>query len=108
MATKIVQPKVKTSSGFDNLVIQQAQNATNANVTNLNTESNAVVNFQIGTGTAYSKTINNVNTALKANSIAFTTEEPTASPTDGTLIIYVGSSVPTTRYDRVIYIITST
>lgn len=37
-----------------------ADNATNANVTNLNTNSNAVVNFKIGNGTAYNKTINNV------------------------------------------------
>lgn len=66
MATKIVQPKVKTASGFDDLVVRQAQNATNANVTNLNTESNAVVNFQIGNGTAYNKTINNVQNAQNA------------------------------------------
>ena len=42
MATKIVQPKVKTSSGFDDLVVQQAQNATNAtNAANANNAINA-------------------------------------------------------------------
>lgn len=38
--------------------------------------------------------------------ITYTTEAPTASPTDGTLIIYVGTAVPDKRFDRVLYIIT--
>ena len=37
-----------------------AYKATNADINNLNTENNAVVNFKIGNGTAYNKTINNV------------------------------------------------
>lgn len=40
-----------------------------------------------------------------SQSITYTTVVPTSSPMDGTLIIYVGSSLPLTRYDRVIYII---
>lgn len=43
-----------------------ADKATNADVTNLNTSANAVVNFKIGNGTAYNKTINNVAQATNA------------------------------------------
>ena len=45
MATKIVQPKVKTASGFDDLVMQQAQNATNAtNAINATNATNSILN----------------------------------------------------------------
>ena len=37
-----------------------ADKATNADVTNLNTNANAIINFQIGNGTSFNKTINNV------------------------------------------------
>lgn len=43
--------------------------------------------------------------ATVAESIKFVTTAPTAAPPAGTLIIYYGTSVPTTRYDRVLYLI---
>lgn len=53
--------------------------------------------------------INDIQSALKdatAQRIVYTAEAPTASPTDGTLIIYVGETLPATRYDGVLYFIT--
>lgn len=50
-----------------------AYKATNADINNLNTENNAVVNFKIGNGTAYNKTINNVanvTTNINGNAIS--------------------------------------
>lgn len=44
--------------------------------------------------------------AQKAQRLVFTTSAPTSSPPAGTLIVYTGSSVPGTRYDRVVYLIT--
>lgn len=44
--------------------------------------------------------------AQKSQTVAFTTSAPTSSPAAGTLKIYVGSSTPSTRYDRVLYFIT--
>ena len=49
-----------------------AYKATNADVNNLNTNSNAVVNFKIGNGTAYNKTINNVANASNATNVNVT------------------------------------
>lgn len=48
----------------------------------------------------------NATTADKANKIVFVTTPPTESPEEGTLVIYVSSSIPTTRYDRVLYLMT--
>lgn len=42
----------------------------------------------------------------KAQRLVFTTAAPTSSPPAGTLIVYTGSSTPSTRYDRVLYLIT--
>lgn len=47
----------------------------------------------------------NADSATKSNSVIFTSTPPTASPAEGTLIFYMGSTLPSTRYDRVIYII---
>ena len=44
--------------------------------------------------------------AQKAQRLVFTTAAPTSSPPAGTLIVYTGSSTPSTRYDRVLYLIT--
>jgi len=49
-----------------------ADKATNADVTNLNTSANAIVNFQIGNGKAYNKTINNVQNATNATNVNVT------------------------------------
>mgnify|MGYP003303018963 CR=1 FL=1 len=49
-----------------------AYKATNADVTNLNTDSNAIVNFKIGNGTVYNKTINNVVNASNATNVNVT------------------------------------
>ena len=80
MADRIIQPKVMNSDGqtYDNLIMQQAVNATNAT---------------------------NATTATTANTIVYTTVAPSASPAEGTLIVYYGSVLPSTRYDRVIYMI---
>lgn len=43
--------------------------------------------------------------AINAQRVVFTTTPPTSSPPAGTLIIYYGTSVPATRYDRVLYLI---
>ena len=42
----------------------------------------------------------------KAQRLVFTTAAPTSSPPAGTFIVYTGSSTPSTRYDRVLYLIT--
>ena len=44
--------------------------------------------------------------AQKAQRLVFTTAAPTSSPPAGTLIVYTGSTTPSTRYDRVLYLIT--
>ena len=43
--------------------------------------------------------------ATLAQRIVYTTTLPSSSPPAGTLIIYNGTSVPATRYDRVLYLI---
>lgn len=48
----------------------------------------------------------NSDNATKSQRVVFTTSAPTSSPPSGTLIFYAGSSVPATRYDRVVYLIT--
>lgn len=50
-------------------------------------------------------TVGNATNAVNANYIKFTTEIPTSSPEENHLLVYVGTSLPTTRYDRVIYLI---
>jgi len=55
----------------------------------------------------YVKNATLATTATKATTIEFTTTAPTSSPAAGTLRIYVGSSLPGTRYDRVLYLITT-
>lgn len=113
-ANAVVNFKIGNGTAYNKTINNVAQavnatNATNVNVTNNNTGDNAIVNFQLGSGTAYNKTINNVanaTNAVKANSIVFTSVAPTSSPAEGTLIIYVGNTTPSTRYDRVIYLIT--
>lgn len=98
--SKVVN-NVVHSTNADNAI-----NAINVSTTNKNTGDNAIVNFQLGNGTEFKKTVNNVAQAGNASSISFTTVAPTSSPADGRLIIYIGSTLPTTRYDRVLYIIT--
>lgn len=44
-------------------------------------------------------------TSIKASTITFTTTAPTSSPPAGTLRVAVLSSEPSTKYDRVLYII---
>lgn len=44
--------------------------------------------------------------ATKAQRVVYTTTAPTSSPPTGTLIVYTGTAVPSTRYDRVLYLIT--
>lgn len=89
--------------------------ASNANVTNLNENENATVNFQIGDGTAYNKTINNVQNATnavnaenatKATKLVTTTVAPTQAAEEGTLVVFTGTQLPTTRFDNILYIIT--
>lgn len=46
-----------------------------------------------------------VNRASVAEKIIYTTVAPTTSPSEGTLVICLLSSLPTTRYDRVWYLI---
>ena len=48
----------------------------------------------------------NADNATKAQQLVFTTAPPTSSPPAGTSIVYIGSSTPSTRYDRVLYLIT--
>lgn len=48
----------------------------------------------------------NADNATQAQRLVFTTTAPTSSPPAGTLIVYTGSSTPSTRYDRVLYLIT--
>lgn len=43
--------------------------------------------------------------ATKSQRLVFTTTAPTSSPPAGTMIVYYGTSVPATRYDRVLYLI---
>lgn len=46
-----------------------------------------------------------VKLASVANNIVYTTVAPTEAPPEGTMTIYYGTSTPTTRYDRVLYLI---
>lgn len=48
----------------------------------------------------------NATTATKSQTIIYTTSAPTSSPASGTLKVYVGSSEPSAKYDRVVYFIT--
>lgn len=48
----------------------------------------------------------NAKVAAKSKTIVFTETPPTSSPAAGTLLIYKSSSLPATRYDRVIYLTT--
>jgi len=50
-------------------------------------------------------TNNTINTNITAQRIVYTTTAPTASPPAGTLIFYMGASLPGTRYNGVIYLI---
>jgi hypothetical protein len=52
-----------------------AYKATNADVNNLNNGDNAVVNFKIGNGTSYNKTVVNVRNATNciAKTVSITT-----------------------------------
>lgn len=51
-----------------------ATNATNVNITNLDKGNNAVVNFQLGNGTSYDKTINNVANANTVQNVNFSSD----------------------------------
>lgn len=46
-----------------------------------------------------------VEKSIRSKTIEYTTTPPTTSPAEGTLLIYVGTTLPTTRYDRVLYLI---
>lgn len=107
-ANAVVNFKIGNGIAYNKTInnVANASNATNVNITNKNTNDNAIVNFQLGNGTEYNKTINNVANAVKASQISFTTVPPVSSPPEGSLIIYVGDTTPSTRYDRVIYLIT--
>lgn len=59
---------VKISAGH----ADTATDATNASITDLNSSDNAIVNFKIGNGTAYSKTVNNVAVAQRADNLNYT------------------------------------
>lgn len=46
-----------------------------------------------------------VKEAEKATKIIYSSTAPTSAPNENELIIYVGSTLPSTRYDRVLYLI---
>lgn len=108
-ANAIINFQIGNGTSFNKTVnnVANATNATNVNVTNKNTSNNAIVNFQLGNGTEYNKTINNVEQAKNSSSISYTTVAPTSSPVEGTLVIYIGTTLPDTQYDRVLYLITT-
>lgn len=46
-----------------------------------------------------------IKEADKTYKIIYSTDVPKGSPENGTFIIYIGNTLPTTRYDRVLYLI---
>ena len=60
-----------------------ASSATSVNITNNDTENNAVVSFKVGSGTPYSKTINNVAHATSAQQLD---EKPELTATENNTI----------------------
>lgn len=54
--------------------VKNATNATNVNITNLDNGNNAVVNFKLGNGTSYDKTINNVANANTVQNVDFSSD----------------------------------
>ena len=47
-----------------------------------------------------------VEKAFKSKTVEYTTVLPTSSPSENTLLIYVGQTLPSIRYERVLYLIT--
>lgn len=56
--------------------------------------------------TPHSLTADNAQIAALANTVTFVTTPPTTSPAEGSLVVYVGTTLPSTRVDRVLYLIT--
>lgn len=106
----------KQNGTYSGMSVGNATRATNA--TNADTATKAISDgnganiastYATKTGTHPNLTAGKATTAetaTKANSIVLTTTAPTASPPAGTLIIYTGTSLPSTQYDRVLYLIT--
>lgn len=87
-----------------------ATNATNATKATQDGDGNNIKNtYAKQTGTYSSMTVGNASnaeSATKANYIKLETSAPTNSPPEGCLSIYFCNSLPSTRYDRVLYLVT--
>lgn len=74
VTTNINGKAISTIFESDGTTVKNATNsanATNVNITNLDSGNNAVVNFQLGNGTSYDKTINNVANANTVQNVNF-------------------------------------
>lgn len=75
VTTNINGKAISTIFESNGTTVKNATNATNVNISNLNTGDNAIVNFQLGNGTAYNKTINNVENSNTVQNVDFSEEE---------------------------------
>ena len=90
----------KQSGSYPNLT---AGNATSAGKATNDVDGNPIkTTYAKQNGSYPNLTAGNADVA---GSIKFVTTAPTAAPPAGTLIIYYGTTAPTTRYDRVLYLI---
>lgn len=71
VTTNINGKAISTIFESNGTTVKNATNATNVNITNLDNGNNAVVNFQLGNGTSYDKTINNVANANTVQNVDF-------------------------------------
>ena len=91
----------------------QADSATNASEAMKATQdsdgNNIKDTYATKTGTYSSLTVGNATTAenaTKASYIKLETSAPSSSPPEGCISIYFCNSLPSTRYDRVLYLVT--
>ena len=86
--------------------VNNVQNANNASNVSTNINGKAISSIFEDDGITAKKATDSQN-SIKASTIAFTTEIPTQSPPQGTLLIYYGTTLPysSQRLDRVLYLI---
>lgn len=86
---------------YSDMTVGNATNSTNATYASKAVgDSGTIPNTYARKDGTYSSLI-----AGSAQKIEYTTTAPSSSPASGTLVIYVGTSLPSTRYDRVLYLV---
>ena len=86
-----------------------AEKAANADVASKavsdNNGANISETYATKNGNYQNMTVGKSSSADKTKYVQFVTVAPTSAPPEGCLTIYVGSSIPATKYDRVLYLI---